>query len=63
MNLPSKVLAAVNAAILSDPDEVNDIFDDIASDDADDLAADKAAKLARLDWSDLETYIPVGGDA
>lgn len=60
--LPSKVLAAVNAAILSDADEVNDIFDDIADDTEAEIAADKAAKLARYDWSDLETFIPVGGD-
>lgn len=60
VNLPTKVMAAVNAAILADPEEVNDIFDDIASDDADELAADKAAKIARYDWSDLVTF--PGGD-
>lgn len=60
ITLPAVVLSAIDSAISGDADSVDDEFDGLLDDNAAELAADKAAKLARLDWSDLVTF--PGGD-
>ena len=65
VNLPMAVLAAVDAAILQDADEVNDIFDCLLDDIAAEKAAVKSAKSGH-DWDCtcsqcyVETFKPGG---
>lgn len=54
--LPAVVLSAIDSAISGDTDSVEDDFDSLLDDNAAELAADRAAKLAKLDWSDLVTF-------